>query len=332
MTFGIQPTGPETGYGYIKQAAELDGLKGCLGVEAFVEKPDLTTAEAFLSEGGYFWNGGIFLFTAAKFISELERLAPEIATACRDAIANSITDLDFYRLDEAAFSACPSDSIDYAVMEKSNDVAVVPVDMGWSDVGSWDALWQVLEKDSDGNVTSGDVILKGTSNSLIRSEDKLVTAIGLEDIIIVATEDAILVSSKDDAQDVKLIVEDLKAAGRTEHVSHAKVYRPWGWYQTLELRDQFQVKIISLKPGGKISLQRHQKRAEHWVVVSGTATVTRGEEIIELIENQSTYIPIGMMHRLENQTEDELQIIEVQSGSYLGEDDIERFDDQYGRE
>jgi mannose-1-phosphate guanylyltransferase/mannose-6-phosphate isomerase len=301
-------------------------------VEAFVEKPDQATAESFLAEGGYFWNGGIFLFTVAKFKAELERLSPDIAKACEEAIAKSVVDLDFHRLDEEAFAACPSDSIDYAVMEKSADVAVVPVDMGWSDVGSWGALWQVLDKDSDGNVTSGDVILKGTSNSLIRSENKLVAAVGLKDIIVVATEDAILVSSKEDAQDVKLIVDELKAADRSEHIYHAKVYRPWGWYQTLEMRDRFQVKVLSLKPGAKISLQRHQHRAEHWVVVSGIATVTRGEKILDLAENQSTYIPIGMMHRLENKTDNDLQIIEVQSGDYLGEDDIERFDDQYGRD
>jgi mannose-1-phosphate guanylyltransferase/mannose-6-phosphate isomerase len=332
VTFGIQPTSPETGYGYIKKAAELEGHKNCFAVEAFVEKPDQATAESFLAEGGYFWNGGIFLFTVAKFKAELERLSPDIAKACEEAIAKSVVDLDFHRLDEEAFAACPSDSIDYAVMEKSADVAVVPVDMGWSDVGSWGALWQVLDKDSDGNVTSGDVILKGTSNSLIRSENKLVAAVGLKDIIVVATEDAILVSSKEDAQDVKLIVDELKAADRSEHIYHAKVYRPWGWYQTLEMRDRFQVKVLSLKPGAKISLQRHQHRAEHWVVVSGIATVTRGEKILDLAENQSTYIPIGMMHRLENKTDNDLQIIEVQSGDYLGEDDIERFDDQYGRD
>jgi len=332
VTFGIQPTGPETGYGYIKQGSEIAGQPGCFTVEAFVEKPDSDTAEKFIEEGNYFWNGGIFLFTAAKFITELERLSPEITTACREAVTNSTTDLDYHRLDEAAFAACPADSIDYAVMEKSDDVAVVPVDMGWSDVGSWDALWQVLDKDQAGNVTAGDVLLQGTTNSLVRSEDKLVAAVGLTDTVVVATEDAILVSSKEASQDVKLVVDDLKAADRSEHISHAKVYRPWGWYQTLELRDRFQVKVLSLKPGAKISLQRHQQRAEHWVVVSGVATVTRGEEIIELAENQSTYIPIGMMHRLENKTEGDLQLIEVQSGDYLGEDDIERFDDQYGRE
>ncbi|MBT4587816.1 MAG: mannose-1-phosphate guanylyltransferase/mannose-6-phosphate isomerase [Rhodospirillaceae bacterium] len=332
VTFGIQPTSPETGYGYIKKSDAIADQPGCFAVEAFVEKPDLATAEIFLEEGSYFWNGGIFLFTVANFMAELERSSPEIAAACREAVQKSITDMDFHRLDEESFAACPSNSIDYAVMEKSENVAVVPVDMGWSDVGSWDALWQVLDKDGDGNVTSGDVILKGTSNSLIRSEDKLVTAVGLSDTIIVATEDAILVSSKEDAQDVKLIVDELKSQERLEHISHAKVYRPWGWYQTLERRDRFQVKVISLKPSAKISLQRHQQRAEHWVVVSGIATVTRGEEVIELEENQSTYIPIGMMHRLENLTKDELQIIEVQSGDYLGEDDIERFDDKYGRD
>ncbi len=332
VTFGIQPTGPETGYGYIKQGSEITDQPGCFSVEAFVEKPDSATAESFLKAGGYFWNGGIFLFTAAKFMAELERLSPDIAAACREAVTKSTIDLDYLRLDETAFAACPANSIDYAVMEKSDDVAVVPVDMGWSDVGSWDALWQVLDKDQAGNVTAGDVILKDTTNSLVRSEDKLVTTVGLADTVVIATEDAILVSSMAASQDVKLVVDDLKAADRSEHISHAKVYRPWGWYQTLEMRDRFQVKVLSLKPGAKISLQRHQHRAEHWVVVSGIATVTRGEEVVELEENQSTYIPIGMMHRLENKTEGDVQLIEVQSGDYLGEEDIERFDDQYGRD
>ena len=332
VTFGILPTGPETGYGYIKQGSEIADQPSCFAVEAFVEKPDSATAEKFIEEGNYFWNGGIFLFTAARFMTELEHLSPGIAAACRQAVAKSTNDLDYHRLDKAAFATCPADSIDYAVMEKSADVAVVPVDMGWSDVGSWDALWQVLDKDQAGNVTAGDVLLKDTANSLIRSEDKLVAAVGLADTVVIATEDAILVSTKEASQNVKLVVDDLKAAGRSEHISHAKVYRPWGWYQTLEMRDRFQVKVLSLKPGAKISLQRHRQRAEHWVVVSGIATVTRGEEIIELEENQSTYIPIGMMHRIENKAESDLQLIEVQSGDYLGEDDIERFDDQYGRD
>jgi mannose-1-phosphate guanylyltransferase/mannose-6-phosphate isomerase len=331
VTFGIQPTKAETGYGYIKKSNTAYDKKGCFKVDVFVEKPSLADAKTFIDEGDYYWNGGIFLFSASSFIAELERLSPKIIEACNLAVSKAKSDLDFHRLDKATFSACPSISIDYAVMEKSENVVVVPVDMGWNDVGSWDALWQLLDKDPNGNVISGDVILRKTKNSLVRSENTLVTAVGMENTIIVATDDAILVSNRSTAQDVNLIVEDIKSANRSEHLSHSKAYRPWGWFQTLETRDQFQLKIINLNPNSKISLQRHQQRAEHWVVVAGTATVTRGDDIIKLEKNESTYIPIGMVHRLENKTDDRLEIIEVQSGSYLGEDDIERFDDEYGR-
>ena len=331
VTFGIQPTKPETGYGYIKRSKEIIKREGCFEVDVFVEKPSLADAKTFISEGGYYWNGGIFLFAASKFISELERLSPDIVKSCDLAVSKAVSDLDFQRLDETAFAACPSISIDYAVMEKSQNVVVVPVNMGWSDVGSWDALWQLLDKDDNGNVVAGDVILKNTKNSLVRSESTLIAAVGIENIIIVATDDAILVSSKGSSQEVNLIVDNLKSANRSEHISHSKVYRPWGWFQTLETRDQFQLKVINLNPNSKISLQRHKYRAEHWVVVVGTATVTRGDEIIKLEKNESTYIPIGMVHRLENKTNEKLEIIEVQSGSYLREDDIERFDDEYGR-
>lgn len=247
------------------------------------------------------------------------------------AVSKAKLDLDFIRLDEESFAACPSISIDYAVMEKSKNIAVVPSDLGWSDIGSWDAIWKLLEKDHNGNATFGDVITKYTKNSLIRSENILVTTVGLEDIVVIATEDAILVSNRHTTQDVNLIVSDLKTANRKEHLLHSTVYRPWGWFQILETRDQFQLKVINLNPNSKISLQRHKHRAEHWVVVAGTATVTRGDDIIELKQNESTFIPIGMIHRIENRTSDLLEIIEVQSGSYLGEDDIERFDDDYGR-
>ena len=331
VTFGIQPTKPETGYGYIKKSKETLEQKGCFKVDVFVEKPSLADAKTFISEGDYYWNGGIFLFSASKFISELERLSPDIVKSCDLAVSKAVLDLDFQRLDETAFAACPSISIDYAVMEKSQNVVVVPVNMGWSDVGSWDALWQLLDKDDNGNVVGGDVILKNTKNSLVRSESTLIAAVGIENTIIVATDDAILVSNRGSSQEVNLIVDNLKSANRSEHLSHSKVYRPWGWFQTLETRDQFQLKVININPNSKISLQRHKHRAEHWVVVVGTATVTRGDEIIKLEKNESTYIPIGMIHRLENKTNETLEIIEVQSGSYLKEDDIERFDDEYGR-
>ncbi len=332
VTFGISPDAPETGYGYIKRAEALDQLDGCFEVEAFIEKPDLETAKNFLGSGGYDWNGGIFLFSAQNFLDELEHLAPDVIGPCREAVEKAANDMDFVRLDEKAFSQCDSISIDYAVMERTQKATVVPVDMGWSDVGSWDALWQVSEKDTAGNAVAGDVQLKDVRNSYIRSESKLVTAIGIEDTVVVATDDAVLVTARSASQDVKAIVEALRSEGRDEHMTHTKVYRPWGWYQSLETGDRFQVKVICLNPGARISLQRHQKRAEHWVVVSGTATVTRDGDVLTLEENQSTYIPIGMKHRLENLEDTQMQIIEVQTGSYLGEDDIERFDDQYGRE
>jgi mannose-1-phosphate guanylyltransferase/mannose-6-phosphate isomerase len=332
VTFGVQPTSPATGYGYIKKSNSFSGYKDCFKVECFVEKPSLKVAKSFLFGDKYLWNSGIFLFSAKTFLSELNNLSPAITKACESAVSKAIKDIDFYRLDEKSFVECPSVSIDYAVMEKTNNIVVVQTDMGWSDIGTWDALWQVLEKDTNGNVISGDVVLHDTTNSFIRAENKLVAALGMQDTIIIATDDAILVSRKESAQDVKLLVDKLKLENRTEHIFHAKVYRPWGWYRTLEMKDSFQVKVINIKPKSKISLQRHQHRSEHWVVVSGTATVTQGKDVIELKENQSTYIPIGMIHRLENFADDNLEIIEVQSGNYLGEDDIERFDDEYGRD
>jgi len=331
VTFGINPTRAETGYGYIKKTYSVADREGCFHVEKFVEKPTASDANDFINDGDYFWNAGIFLFSIAKYMSELGKLCPDVSKACHLAVSNSISDLDFLRLDEKAFNSCPPISIDYAVMEKSTEVVTVPANLGWTDVGSWDALWQALEKDNNGNVTSGDAITKNTTNSLIYSQNKLVTAVGMKDTVIIATDDAVLVSDKASAQDVSLIVGELESAGRSEHITHAKVYRPWGWFQILETCDNFQLKVIHLKPNSKISLQRHQQRAEHWVVIKGTATVTRDDKIIELQENHSTYIPIGMVHRLENRTDNNLEIIEVQSGEYLGEDDIERFDDEYGR-
>jgi mannose-1-phosphate guanylyltransferase/mannose-6-phosphate isomerase len=331
VTFGIRPTSPATGYGYIEKSIALPNYRSCFKVEHFYEKPSFVEAKSFLSSSDYLWNSGIFLFTAKTFLSELGNLSPKITKSCISAVSKAIIDLDFYRLDEKAFTDCPAISIDYAVMEKTSNIAVIETEMGWSDIGSWDALWQVLDKDKNGNIMSGDVILHNTKNSFVRSESKLVTVLGMEDTIVVATDDAILVSKKESAQDVKILVDKLKTANRTEHISHTKVYRPWGWYKILEIKDRYQVKIINILPNSKISLQRHQHRSEHWIVVSGIATVTRGEDVIELKENQSTYIPIGMIHRLENLTGGKLQIIEVQSGNYLGEDDIERFDDEYGR-
>jgi len=331
VTFGITATGPETGYGYIRQGGKIDTAPGCFDVDSFVEKPDRQTAETYLASGEYFWNGGIFMFSARKYMAELKRLQPEMERLSRRAVETSVADMDFTRLDEKVFASIPANSIDYAVMELTEDAAVVPVDMGWSDVGAWDALWEISEKDSSGNVVSGDVIVHDVENSYIRSEHRLIAAVGLRDTVIVAMDDVVLCANKNNAQDVKALVDQLKQSGRSEYVTHTKVYRPWGWYQSLEVGESYQVKVLNLSPGAKISLQLHHHRSEHWVVVAGTATVTRGEDIFDLEVNQSTYIPVEMKHRLENKKDVDLQIIEVQSGDYLGEDDIERFDDTYGR-
>lgn len=331
VAFGISPTGPETGYGYIKRGAPLDGMKGCYAIDRFVEKPDADTAKKYLEDGGYDWNGGMFLFAPDTYLTELDRTQPGMIAFLREALAKAVTDFDFIRLDRDMFGKVTSISIDYAVMEQTDQAAVVPVDMGWSDVGAWDALWAIENKDAQQNVLIGDVITEDVRNTYIRGGNKLVAAAGLENIVVVATEDAVLVSSMDKAQSVKNLVDKLKSDGRAEHVSHTRVYRPWGWYQSLEVGERYQVKLIEVSPGAKLSLQSHRHRAEHWVVVEGQATVTRGDECLTLNENESTYIPIGMKHRLENVTKKPLQIIEVQSGSYLGEDDIERFDDTYGR-
>ena len=330
-TFGIVPQSPETGYGYIRRGAALTGCDGCYQVERFVEKPDLATAQAFVADGGYYWNSGMFMFAAERYLAELATFAPAIADAAEKAIGTGYRDLDFCRLDETAFTACPSDSIDYAVMEHTDKAVVVPADIGWNDVGSWSALWEVQAKDENGNAQRGDVYLDGVKNSLVRAESRCVAVIGVENVVIVETNDAVLVTHKDQVQRVKQVVDHLKSKERTEHLHHTRVYRPWGHYEGIDAGDRFQVKRITVKPGEKLSLQMHHHRAEHWVVVSGTARVTCGEKVSLLSENESTYIPIGMNHRLENPGKLPLHIIEVQSGSYLGEDDIVRFEDIYKR-
>jgi mannose-1-phosphate guanylyltransferase/mannose-6-phosphate isomerase len=329
-TFGIVPSAPETGYGYIQSGASA-GAEQCYKVDRFVEKPDRATAEGFVAAGNYYWNSGMFLFRADAYLRELEQFQPAIAAAAQTAVQNDYRDLDFCRLDEAAFTACPSDSIDYAVMEKTRHAVVVPADIGWSDVGSWSALHDVLPKDASGNVTRGDVYLDDVSGTLVRAESRIVALVGVKDLVVVETNDAVLVAHKDQVQRVKQIVEHLKTTDRTEHLHHTKVYRPWGCYEGIDLGERFQVKRITVNPGGKLSLQMHHHRAEHWVVVSGTARVTCGDKVTLLTENESTYIPIGMHHRLENPGKMPLHLIEVQSGSYLGEDDIVRFEDVYQR-
>ena len=326
VTFGIVPTGPETGYGYIKAA---DG-QGVRAVERFVEKPDLDTATGYVASGQYYWNSGMFLFKASRYLQELERFQPQMLAGSRAAWQQARRDTDFTRLDKDAFAAVPSDSIDYAVMEKTADAVVVPLDAGWNDVGSWTALRDVSHQDGDGNAHQGDVIAIDCRNTFAYGQ-RLVAMVGLDDVIVVETDDAVLVGKGDRMQEVKTVVAQLKAGGRSEATWHRKVYRPWGAYDSIDNGDRFQVKRITVKPGGTLSLQMHHHRAEHWIVVSGTAEVTRGDEVILLSENQSTYIPLGVTHRLRNPGKLPLELIEVQSGSYLGEDDIVRFEDTYGR-
>lgn len=332
ITFGVAPTAPETGYGYIRRGALLPALENCFRVDRFVEKPDTATAQEFVDDGNYYWNSGMFLFSARRYLRELSAFQPTMAVAAEAAIRLSKSDLDFCRLDATSFANCPADSIDYAVMERTSDAVVVPADIGWNDVGSWDALW-AIQKDSNGqcNVQRGDVYLDNVSRSLVRAESRMVAVLGLSDVVVVETTDAVLVAHRNEVQRVKQIVEHLKQNSRTEHLHHTRVYRPWGHYEGIDMGDRFQVKRITVKPGEKLSLQMHHHRAEHWVVVSGTARVTCGESVRLLSENESTYIPIGTNHRLENPGMVPLHIIEVQSGSYLGEDDIVRFDDVYKR-
>ncbi len=331
VTFGITPHQPETGYGYIKRAGQWGAHEGVHAVEQFVEKPDVATAQGYLEVGDYLWNSGIFVFTAKAYLNELEGSHPEMITACRRALTEGERDLTFCRLSAEAFAASPADSIDYAVMEKTQRAAVVPVDMGWSDLGAWSALWEVEQKDQNGNATRGDVLLHDTRNSYVHSDHPLVAVAGLENIVVVATDDAVLVADRHNAQDVKQLVERLKAEGRDEHNLHTTVHRPWGCYRGIDLGERHQVKRITVKPGERLSLQMHYHRAEHWIVASGTALVTCGEKQFLLRENESTYIPMGETHRLENPGKVPLHIIAVQSGSYLGEDDIVRFEDGYGR-
>jgi mannose-1-phosphate guanylyltransferase/mannose-6-phosphate isomerase len=328
-TFGIVPTDANTGYGYIK--ASKDNTDGVYKVEEFVEKPDLETAQAYLEQGNYLWNSGMFMFKAATLIDELTAHSPEIVTSVNDAVNSAVQDLDFIRLDKQAFESSPSDSIDCALMEKSDNVVVVPLDAGWNDIGSWSALHDIGTKDSNGNVIQGDVFTEETTNTYIHANHHMVATIGVQDLVIVDTPNATLIATKDKAQEVKKIVERLQEQDREEQFYNRKVHRPWGWYDSIEAGFHFQVKRLHINPGAKLSLQMHHKRAEHWVVVSGTATAINGEDVLTLTEGASTYIPIGTTHSLENKTNEQLEIIEVQSGTYLGEDDIVRFEDIYGR-
>ncbi|MDD5267254.1 MAG: mannose-1-phosphate guanylyltransferase/mannose-6-phosphate isomerase [Methylococcales bacterium] len=329
VTFGIVPTEPETGYGYIKRDTFQHG--SAYSVAAFVEKPDAETAKHYLKSGDFYWNSGMFAFKAGSFLAELEKFNPDMLAICRQALKAAKIDMDFVRLDKEIFSTCPADSIDYAVMEKTDKAVVIPLDAGWNDVGSWSALWDVTDKDPFGNAISGDVLTVDTRNSFIHAHSKLVAVIGVTDLVIVETDDAVMISSKDRVQEVKQIVDQLKVLGRSEANIHRKAYRPWGHYDLVDTGERHQTKRIVVKPGGKLSVQKHHHRAEHWVVVKGTALVTKGDEKLLITENESIYIPLGIVHCLENPGVIPLEIVEVQSGSYLGEDDIVRFNDQYGR-
>jgi mannose-1-phosphate guanylyltransferase/mannose-6-phosphate isomerase len=340
LTFGIVPTAPETGYGYLRAGQPLQGggetpaakpQPPVLEVVQFVEKPDLATAQHYLHTGGYFWNSGMFLFRASAYLAELEQQAPTMLTACRRAFAGRVADLDFLRLDAEAFAACPADSIDYAVMEKTSRAAMVPLAAGWSDVGSFSALWAAGTADAQGNVIQGDTVSIDARDSYLYAGSRLLAAVGVSDLVVVETADAVLVAAKDRVQDVKKVVDHLKAAGREEHLLHRRVNRPWGAYEGVDAGDGFLVKRITVNPGASLSLQRHRQRAEHWVVVRGTARIVCGDDILTRTANQSVYIPIGALHRLENPGTERLEIIEVQTGSYLAEDDIERLEDRYGR-
>ena len=324
VTFGVVPASPHTGYGYIRQG-EGDT------VAEFVEKPDLATAERYIESGNYLWNSGLFMMQADAWLDELEKHNPVMVKAVGNAMDNGKSDMDFFRTDEAAFLSSPSDSIDYAVMEKTDRASVVPLEAEWSDIGAWSSLWEALQKNEQGNVIAGDVYSHDTNQSFLVSQHRMIAAVGVDNLIVVETPDAVLVCSKERAQDVKHIVNQLKENKRSEYQLHRKVHRPWGTYETMDVGDRFQVKRLTVKPGASLSLQSHQKRAEHWVVVKGQAKVTRDDEVIILNENESTYIAIGQRHRLENESGKPLEVIEVQSGNYLGEDDIERFDDIYDR-
>ena len=329
VTFGVVPDRAETGYGYIEKGPAVG--TGGFAVNRFVEKPDLATACDYLASGNFFWNSGMFMFQASRYLHELERFQPQILAACRNALEGGTQDMHFTRVDSDVFAACPDDSIDYAVMEKTADAVMVPLNAGWSDIGSWSALWDVSPKDAHGNVFKGDVLSHASQNSYVHADSRLVTLVGVDDLVVVETKDAVLVAHKDKVQDVKKIVEQIKNGSRQEHVNHREVYRPWGMYDSIDNGHRYQVKRITVKPGAKLSVQMHHHRAEHWIVVSGTAKVTNGERTYLVCENESTYIPIGQIHALENPGVINLELIEVQSGSYLGEDDIVRFEDKYGR-
>lgn len=331
VTFGITPHAPETGYGYIRQGPELENAAGCFQVSEFVEKPARVKAEGYVASGDWFWNGGIFLFPVTAFLKELERLRPAILAACREAVRLGRDDLDFFRLDNDTFATAPAESIDYAVMEHTDSAAVVPVDMGWSDIGSWGALWETSTKDSQGNVLVGDVMVRGVHNSYLRTDGRLVAAIGLEDVVIVVNADTVLAVAKGRAQEVGELADELRIAGRSEPLIHPLVYRPWGTYEEIDAAGGFQVKRITVNPGAALSLQKHNHRAEHWVVVGGTAKVTRGDKTFLLRANESTYIPAGTLHRLENPETGPLRLIEIQTGDYLGDDDIVRLEENFGR-
>lgn len=328
VTFGVVPDEPHTGYGYIKKGIE-EGAG--FTVDEFVEKPSVELAQDYVSSGDYCWNSGMFLFKASKYLKELKSFRPDIYEACDSAMAATQLDLDFVRIDKATFESCPSESIDYAVMEKTSDAVVVPLDAGWTDIGSWSSLWDISAKDGNGNASSGDVLLHETNNSYVRSDGALIATVGVDDLVIVATKDAFMVAHRDSVEDVKVIVQRLKEQSRSEWNLHREVYRPWGKYDSVDSGERYQAKRITVKPGAKLSVQKHHHRAEHWIVVAGTALVTNGDDKFLLSENESTYIPIGVVHALENPGKFDLEIIEVQSGSYLGEDDIVRLEDLYGR-
>ncbi|EOW0801510.1 mannose-1-phosphate guanylyltransferase/mannose-6-phosphate isomerase [Vibrio parahaemolyticus] len=328
VTFGVVPTHVETGYGYIKRGEQVtSGYK----VAQFVEKPCEQVAEQYLESGEHYWNSGMFMFKAIRYLEELRKYRPDIYTACNNAVKKVTTDLDFIRIDEKEFERCPSESIDYAVMEKTSEAVVIPLNAQWSDVGAWSALWDISDKDESGNVTQGDVLLHDSQNSYFNAEQKLIAAVGVDNIVVIETKDAVLVASRDKVQEVKEIVGQLRAKGRTEHYIHREVYRPWGKYDSIDSGKRDHVKRITVNPGEKLSIQMHHHRAEHWIVVAGTAKVTNGKQTLIVTEDQSTYIPLGTIHALENPGKIPLEMIEVQTGSYLGEDDIVRFEDRYGR-
>lgn len=329
VTFGIVPTHAETGYGYIRQGKEV--LESVFEVDAFVEKPDQSTAEAYLCDGHYLWNSGMFMFKASVYLSELEKFRPDILSVCKKAMSGASSDLDFIRLEDSVFAACPDESIDYAVMEKTSHSVVVPMDAQWCDVGSWSSLWDISTKDDNGNVTHGDVIYHNSNNNYVYAENSLVATIGTDNLVIVQTKDALLIAKQDQVQNIKKVVDVLKREKRSEHISHREEYRPWGRYDSVDQGGRYQVKRITVKPGERLSTQMHYHRAEHWVVVAGTAKVTRGDDVFLVSENESTFIPVGVVHTLENPGKVPLEVIEIQSGTYLGSDDIIRFDDKYGR-